>query len=140
MTDSADIKKRLHELLRRQAGCEAGDEGDEGDDPETLMEEVIRESIEILDLTFHIEKEFGVRLSFQKMFAPEVIVSNPDGTISQPSLAELQRRLPMLDVARLGPRPTWDDARRLLTFAAVAEMIHVALEDPGSLGEFVAAR
>jgi acyl carrier protein len=62
------------------------------------------ESIDVLDLSFRCEKQFGTTIRFQELFDSRRI--GPDGTLSQAALKELQEQFPFLDLAHLQSEET----------------------------------
>jgi acyl carrier protein len=93
----------------------------------TWFKDLDAESIEILELSFHCEKRFGVRARFESLLSLD-LVEGPDGLITAESLAALQARHPMLDLARIAENPKRSRLREAITVGAIAQFVQMAIE------------
>jgi acyl carrier protein len=88
----------------------------------TLQGDLGAESIDLLDIVFRLEREFGIEIPRGELF-PDAILDGDsefarDGEVTDASMAELRSRLPSADLDGL------DDHRRL---ASVADPFTVGL-------------
>jgi hypothetical protein len=94
---------------------------------EQLMEGIRQESIDVLELQFRCEKEFGVRIDVNRMMDPAVLGPLPQGKLTSESLIRLNAQLPFLRVDGIAEGAPVDALRGLLTFENVARIIRGAL-------------
>ncbi len=90
------------------------------------------ESIELLELTFQLEKQLGCRVDFNRLFSSEDLQRDAQGIVSPTSLAALGARYPFLPLARLKPQPTIEDLKDLLTVDAITCLADSVLREPTS--------
>ena len=86
------------------------------------------ESIDLLDLSFQCQKEFGAKVEFQKMIDATMLEFDDDGRVKADSIHQLERQWPFVDTNRLGPSPTVDDLQGLLTVDALAAFVWLTIE------------
>ena len=86
------------------------------------------ESIDLLDLSFQCNQEFGVNVEFQKMLDPTLLELDEDGRVTADSIRRIERQWPFVDAKRLGPSPTVDDLQGLLTVDALAAFVWLTIE------------
>ncbi len=87
------------------------------------------ESLDILDLTFRCEKQFGVKLGFEKMLAAEYATADESGALSPQSLVRLKEKFAFLDLSLLGDPPNKAQLADLLTVETIAAFIEQALAE-----------
>lgn len=87
------------------------------------------ESLDILDLTFRCEKQFGVKLGIEKMLAPEYATADQSGALTPQSLVRLKEKFAFLDLSLLGEQPTKAQLSDLLTVEAIAAFVAQALTE-----------
>lgn len=68
-----------------------------------------------------------MRLDFQRLFAQNEVVTDDRGVLTRSSVELLSQRLPFLDFAGLGPDPTPERVRELITIRAITGMVTQAL-------------
>ena len=91
-----------------------------------LFFDLADESLDLLDLSFRIDKHFGVRVRFNDLTA-DAIELDDQGRLTSASLALLKTRFPFLKLDGFETRPL---QRRtdLLTVEAIAGFVQTALD------------
>lgn len=85
------------------------------------------ESIDLLELTFLIERQLKRKVDFAAAFAGNALETDDAGVLSAAALERLRTAVPFLDTHRLPPHPTPDALKQeLLTVGAIAEFIRQA--------------
>ena len=84
------------------------------------------ESIEVLELSFQIEKKLGVKVDFSKLFTGEEVEIDERGVVTADSLRRLSERYPFLAINQVGPEPTPEDMKHLFTVDAITQFIRIA--------------
>lgn len=93
-----------------------------------LVDDLGAESIDLLDLTFLIEQEFGVAINpneFEHAARDRIAdgVTERDGVLTEAALAALRQDLPEVDQSRLVSGLRKADIPRLLTVAVFVHLI-----------------
>lgn len=83
------------------------------------------ESIEILDLSFRLEKLFGVRIRVQDLGALDLAVGD-DGALTAESLARVQEAYPLLDLSHWRGR-RFTRPLELLSIGDIAALVQCEL-------------
>ena len=115
MTTDSELKSKLHAIIM---DILAVDE-DELRPSATFMGDLGGESIDLLELSFRCEKEFGTKIEFQKMFPVEELGVNERNELMPETLERIKHRLPFLDVSRIGENPHIERLFDLLTVDAI---------------------
>ncbi len=106
----ADVQKILAESL-------AVDEEDVTLDA-TLVDDLGAESIDLLEIVFAIEKNFGIKIDRSELI-PEDLLTNTqyvvDGKLTAQGLDELQKRLPEADLEEFKLNPLVQNISKILT-------------------------
>jgi acyl carrier protein len=88
----------------------------------TLQRDLGAESIDFLDITFRLEREFGIKIPHDELFPESIFRGAPefvqDGRVTDQGMAELRSRMPFADLE------AFDKDRRL---SAVSELFTVNL-------------
>ncbi len=83
-----------------------------------LNEDLGAESIDYLDITFQLEKAFGIKIP-QADLSPESVFSNPEyvvnGKVTPKGLDELKRRMPFADLTEFEKDPDINKFRDVFT-------------------------
>jgi acyl carrier protein len=85
------------------------------------------ESIDILDLSFQLERQLGAKVEFGQLFAGDTIRTGQRGVVMPESLNWLADKYPFLPVQELRPNPTADSLKDLLTVDAITRFVELAL-------------
>jgi acyl carrier protein len=81
------------------------------------------ESIEVLDLSFQLEKRFGVKIELNKMLAGDAITTDDRGIVTPTALASLKSAYPFLPIENLAPDPKPESLKDLLTIDSIVQMV-----------------
>jgi acyl carrier protein len=81
------------------------------------------ESIDVLDLSFQVERQFGVKIEFSRLLAGDQIQTDEHGVVTPESLQWLAEKYPFLGVEQLGPSPTPEAMKDLLTVEAITRLV-----------------
>jgi acyl carrier protein len=91
-----EIFEKVQETLVETLGVD----DDEVTPEATLREDLGAESIDFLDIVFHLEKAFDIKIPRGELF-PDNILNNPefvqDGKLTEAGLRELKERMPHAD-------------------------------------------
>jgi acyl carrier protein len=83
-----------------------------------LSEDLGAESIDYLDITFQLEKAFGIKIPKGELL-PDNLFSNPDfvqnGRMTDKGLAELKTRMPFADLSKFEADPDINKFRDIFT-------------------------
>jgi acyl carrier protein len=98
----------------------------------TLQGDLGAESIDFLDLTFRLEREFGIKIPRGELFPESIFQGDPefvqDGKVTARGLAELRQRMPFADLGRFEQDPEVRHIGDLFTVALVTRYIEAKLE------------
>ncbi len=97
----------------------------------TLIGDLGAESIDILDITFKLEQEFGFKIAQGELF-PEGITQDPDyvqdGIVTPRGLELLKERGPHFDMAALEADPSVENVRKIFTLEALINFCEQKLQ------------
>ena len=89
------------------------------------------ESIDFLDISFRLEKAFGIKIGKGEMM-PENVASDPsfasNGKVTPAGIAELKKRMPHSDFAAFEQDPTVDNMSKLFTVDAIVNYVEGKLK------------
>lgn len=93
MADQQDVFNKVRQVLVDALGVDE----DEVTPQARLSSDLGAESIDYLDITFRLEKAFGIKIDQSEMI-PDNVLTDPkyvqDGKVTDEGMAELRRRLP----------------------------------------------
>ena len=93
-----EVMTRLKDVL---ADCLGVDE-DEVTPEARLFADLGAESIDVLDIQFRLEKEFGIKIQESEL-VPQGLLNDPsfvqDGSLTDTGMAELKKRMPHADLS-----------------------------------------
>ncbi|MEO6810655.1 MAG: acyl carrier protein [Isosphaeraceae bacterium] len=96
----------------------------------TLFNELGAESIDMLDIVFRLERNFGIKIPRGELF-PENI-SDPElvekGKLTTKGLAEIQQRMPYADLTEFAADPEVDKLFDLYTVETLVQYVCSKLE------------
>jgi len=118
VSSSNETYTRVASVLAEALNAEEG-----GITPQAaLHRDLGAESIDLLDIVFRLEREFGVHIERNELFPSSIFQNNPafvaDGKVTDMGLAELRSQLPYADLSH------FEDDRRL---SAVPDLFTVDL-------------
>lgn len=97
----------------------------------TLMGDLGAESIDILDITFKLEQEFGFKIAQGELF-PEGVTQDPeyvqDGKVTAKGLAMLKERVPHFDHERIEQDPSVENIRKIFTVESLIKFCEHKLQ------------
>jgi acyl carrier protein len=97
----------------------------------TLQGDLGAESIDFLDLTFRLEREFGIKIPRGELFPEAIFNGDQDfvqnGKVTAAGLEELRRRLPFADLSQFEKNPEVSRVTDLFTVDLIARYIQAKL-------------
>jgi hypothetical protein len=107
-------------------------EEDEIKPSSTLQGDLGAESIDFLDLTFRLEREFGIRIPRGELFPESIFQGDPefvqDGKVTPRGLKELRQRMPFADLTEFEKDPDIGHISDVFTVDLIAKYIQSKLE------------
>lgn len=106
------------------------------DEEEVTPQAVIKddlgaESIDFLDISFRLEKAFGIKIGKGEMM-PENVANDPNfvqnGKITPAGISELKNRMPHSDFSAFEQDPTVDNMSKLFTVDAIVNYVEGKLK------------
>jgi acyl carrier protein len=101
MPASNEVHARVTKVLVRALGVEEGDITPAA----TLQGDLGAESIDFLDITFRLEREFGIKIRHGELFDESVLEGDAgimrDGQVTDEGLAALRSQMPYADLRAL---------------------------------------
>ena len=117
-----EIYKKVQDVLVDTLGVDE----EEVKPDAVLRDDLGAESIDFLDISFRLEKAFGIKIQKGEMM-PENLVNNPQyvqgGKLTGDGLALLKERMPHSDFAEFEKDPQVEKMSRLFTVDAVVNFI-----------------
>ena len=96
-----------------------------------LVQDLGAESIDFLDITFRLEKAFGIKIEQGEMF-PENVLSDPtyvaDGKVTDEGMALLRQRLPYADLDGFDASRNVDEFSNIFTVQTLVDFVTAKLE------------
>ena len=108
MAASDRIRERVTHVLVQALGVEEDDVTPSA----TLHKDLGAESIDLLDIVFRLEREFGIKIPQGELFSESIFEHEtddvPGGQMTEQSLVALRSRMPYADLSSLerDPRPS----------------------------------
>ena len=126
--EEKEIYEKLRAILAEVLEIEAGDILEDS----SLFNDLGIESIDLLDLTFTIEDEFGIEIPPGELWNMGVDFLDADrylveGILTAEGVSDLKRRFPLVDISSLGDRIQVMDVLVLITVRMVAHYISTKL-------------
>jgi acyl carrier protein len=87
------------------------------------------ESIDLLDTAFRCDKRFGVKVQFDKMFAPGEIQADTQGQLAPESAAGVRAKFPSLDIAKVRVNAGIEGLQELLTVGVITDFVRQKLTE-----------
>lgn len=91
-----------------------------------LSEDLGAESIDYLDITFQLEKTFGIKIPKGELI-PENLFSNPEfvqnGKMTAKGIAELKTRMPFADLSKFEADPDINKFRDVFTVDTIVKYV-----------------
>lgn len=122
MADQEEIFAKVQETLVDALGVD----DDEVTLKSTLQGDLGAESIDFLDISFRLEKNFGIKIPKGELF-PDGLTSQEglvaDGKVTEAGIAELKKRLPFCDVDSFAKDPRADKIWDLFTVEMLVKYV-----------------
>lgn len=122
MADQEEIFAKVQETLVDALGVD----DDEVTLKSTLQGDLGAESIDFLDISFRLEKNFGIKIPKGELF-PDGLTSQEglvaDGKVTAAGIAELKQRLPFCDVDTFAKDPRADKIWDLFTVEMLVKYV-----------------
>src|SRR3954469_12389691 len=91
-----------------------------------LSSDLNAESIDYLDITFQLEKTFGIKIPKGELF-PENLFTNPEfvqnGKMTPKGISELKTRMPFVDLSKFEADPDINKFRDVFTVDALVNYV-----------------
>lgn len=106
------------------------------DEDEVLLESVLSrdleaESIDYLDITFQLEKEFGITIQKDELFPQKILQDEEnvsDGKVTEKGLAYLREKLPFADLDAFAEDPQVLKMPELFTVQLLVNFVQTKVE------------
>lgn len=125
--ERSEIFEKIREVL---VDALAVDE-DEVTPEATLIGDLGAESIDILDISFKLEQEFGFKIAQGELF-PEGVTQDPeyvqDGKVTDKGLATLKERVPHFNFEQLEVDPSVENVSKIFTVDALVTFCEQKLQ------------
>ena len=96
-----------------------------------LIGDLGAESIDILDISFKLEQEFGFKIAQGELF-PEGVTQDPefvqDGKVTEKGLSTLKERVPHFNFAQLESDPSVENVSKIFTVDALVTFCEQKLQ------------
>lgn len=129
MPTHEEIFKKVQSTLVDALGVDDDDVSHEA----TLFGDLGAESIDLLDIVFRLERNFGIKIPRGELF-PENI-SDPElaegGKLTERGLAEIRTRLPFADLTEFEKNPVVDNVMDLYTVDTLVQYVASKLDAKG---------
>jgi acyl carrier protein len=122
-----EIFKKVQTILEGALSVEP----DEVTPTAVIKDDLGAESIDFLDITFQLEKAFGIKISKGEMM-PENLTTDPafaqNGTVTPAGIAELKKRMPYSDFTEFERNPTVENMSKLFTVNTIVHFVEGKLK------------
>ena len=96
-----------------------------------IKDDLGAESIDFLDISFRLEKAFGIKIGKGEMM-PEGLTNDPtfaqDDKVTPQGIAELKKRMPYSDFSEFEKDPTVDNMSKLFTVNTIVHFVEGKLK------------
>jgi acyl carrier protein len=100
----------------------------------TLQGDLGAESIDMLDIVFRLEREFGIKVPRDELFPESIFKGDPrfvrDGLVTDEGMAELRQRLPFADLEGFARDRRASAVAGLFTAGLLARYVEWKLRQP----------
>lgn len=107
-----------------------GVDDDEVTNEATLVGDLGAESIDFLDIVFKLERAFDIKIPRGDLFPEDVLTNTEyvqDGKINAAGIAELKKRMPFADFAKLEANPEVQNFGAMLTVGDMVRFVESKL-------------
>ena len=96
-----------------------------------LNKDLGAESIDYLDITFQLEKAFGIKIPTGEMIPDSVFSNqeyvNSEGKVTESGIAELKKRMPFADLSAFEKDPNINNFRDVFTVETICNYVKTKL-------------
>src|SRR5262245_42973841 len=100
----------------------------------TLQGDLGADSIDLLDIVFRLEREFGIKIPRGELFPESIFQGDPEfvqgGRVTDKGLAELRARMPCADLRGFEQNPEVSAIGDLFTVGMITRYIQAKLGQP----------
>jgi len=125
-------KEQIYEKVQAILVEALGVDDDEVTPDAKIEADLGAESIDYLDILFHFEKEFGLKID-QSELRPEAVLSNEeyvkDGKITDAGMAELKAKMPFADFSTLEETRDVEDFSDIFTVQVLVNFVDAKLKE-----------
>ena len=118
MSDTNPIAQSVREIITECLGCDL----EEVTDDQNFFDDLGGESIDLLDLSFRIEKDLNIRVNFHQMMSAEGWEFDEEGRLTATTVRKLQEEFPAIDIHHFGAAEGVP-VRALLTVGFIIEVV-----------------
>jgi acyl carrier protein len=97
----------------------------------TLQGDLGAESIDLFDMVFRLEREFGIKIPRGELFPESIFQGNPElvqsGRVTPKGLAELRAKMPLADLTEFEKDPEVSHIGDLFTVQLIARYVESKL-------------
>lgn len=98
----------------------------------TLRNDLGAESIDLLDIVFRLERNFGIKIPRGELFPESIFQGDPEfvqnGKVTDKGLAELRARMPFADLSKFEQNPEMSAISDLFTVEMITRYIEGKLQ------------
>ena len=131
MTVMTISREEIYDKVRSVLVDALGVDEDDVTPQAVVRDDLGAESIDFLDISFRLEKAFGIKIGKGEMM-PENVASDPNlvqnGKITPAGIAELKKRMPHSDFSVFEKDPTVENMSKLFTVDAIVNYIEGKLK------------
>ena len=117
-----EVFEKVREVLEEALGVDE----DEVTPEATIGEDLGAESIDYLDISFRLEKAFGIKIGESEMFDPNVLSNEEyvqDGKVTDAGMAALREKMPHADLDAFAADPQVDKLADVFTVDMVCKFV-----------------
>ena len=122
-----EIVKKVQGVLVECLGVD----NDEVTATAVIKDDLGAESIDFLDISFRLEKAFGIKIGKGEMM-PENLTNDPsfaqNDTVTPAGIAELKKRMPYSDFTEFEKNPTVENMSKLFTVNTIVHFVEGKLK------------
>lgn len=103
-----------------------------------VTEDLGAESIDYLDITFQLEKTFGIKIPKGELVPEPTFFSNPEfvtnGKVTPKGIAELKAKMPFADFSGFEADPDINKFQNIVTVDTLVQYVMTKVNSPGPAG------
>ena len=127
VTSQEEVYGKVQEILEEALGVDE----DEVKPDASLFADLGAESIDVLDIGFRLEKEFGIKVEQSELF-PEALFNDPqyvqDSKVTDAGMDELRKRVPFAKLDELDASRDVNQFKNAITVNTMVQFVQSKLE------------